>query len=281
MIKISELYYYPIKSCAGWKVNSAELTATGFAHDREFVIATPAGRFMTQREFPRMALIQPHITDSTLTLSAPTMQPLSLPIIQQGDPQAVTVWRSTVQAIDQGNGAAQWLSQFLQAELRLFTMQAGVERKINPAFAQGSNDIVSFADGYSILVIAQASLDNLNSKLAEPMPMTRFRPNIVVTGCDHHAPDRWRHITIGNIPMTGAKPCARCAVTTVDPSTGIKGKEPLTTLATYRKFPNGVMFGMNLIQHKLGTLTVGDAIRINMLHDADWVGQKDLAATWE
>ncbi|HFC11850.1 MAG TPA: MOSC domain-containing protein, partial [Anaerolineae bacterium] len=220
MIKISELYYYPIKSCAGWRVDSAELTPTGFAHDREFVVATPQGHFVTQRELPRMALIRPKIAHNQLTLTAPTMSPISLPITQQGKAQSVTVWRSTVQAIDQGDGAAQWLSQFLKAELRLFTMQAGFTRKINPAFAQAANDIVSFADGYSILVIAQASLDNLNSKLAEPLPMTRFRPNIVVTGCDPHATDRWRHITIGDIPMTGAKPCARCAVTTVDPSTG-------------------------------------------------------------
>ncbi len=281
MITVSEVRYYPIKGCAGWRVDSAELTATGLLNDRLLVITTPDGMFLTQRKHPRMALIRPTIVGNQLMLAAPGMAMTTVNIARRGDAKAVTVWRDTIAAIDQGDRVAKWLSKFLQADVRLMAMDETHERKVDPNFATGAGDIVSLADGYALLAISQASLDMLNSKLAEPIGMERFRPNIVLSGTDPHAEDQWRKLRIGNIEMTGAKPCARCSVITVDQSTGIMGKEPNTTLASYRKFPRGIMFGMNLIHHNLGTISIGDEVVVSETHDPAWIAESALAQTWK
>ena len=274
MIHVTDLFYYPIKSCAGIRVDSAELTPTGLKHDRMLLITTPEGEFLTQRIFPRMALIRPKVTDTHLTLDAPGMQSITVPIQRDGDSHPVTIWRDMAQAVSQGVEANQWVSEFLQADLRLVAMANGFERRVDPGFAQPS-DIVSFADGYAILVISQASLDILNEKLDEPIGMERFRPNIVVTGSKPHAEDTWHKFHIGDVPFSGVKPCARCKVVTVDQQTGIMGREPNRTLAGYRRFPRGVMFGMNLIHHKLGTISIGDTLSIEDTHAESWIKRED------
>ena len=275
MVQISDLYIYPIKGCAGSRVNSAELTATGFANDRLLMFTTPSGQFVTQRKYPKMALIRPKIEGHTLTLDAPDMPTITLPIQRHGDPKRVVVWRDAVDAIDQGDGVAEWAKQFLGADLRLVAMMDGAKRHINPDFAFSPEDVNSFSDGYATLILSQASLDLLNSKLDAAVGMDRFRPNIVVTGCDPHAEDFWKQLRIAGVSFSNVKPCARCSVPTVNQQTGVMGKEPNRTLARYRKFPNGVMFGANLVHHDFGRLAIGDAIEIDAMHPTDWVGRED------
>lgn len=281
MIKVSALYYYPIKSCAGWRVDSADLTPTGLRNDRQLVVTTPDGMFLTQRKFPRMALIRPTLSGNRLMLKAPGMTFETINVTRQGDTKPVTVWRDTVQAVDQGERAASWFSKYLGTDVRLMALSETHQRRVDPNFSRSFDDVVSLADAYAALLISQASLDQLNEKLDEPVGMERFRPNIVVTGSAPHAEDTWREFRIGGIKMTGAKPCARCSVVTVDQQTGVMGKEPNKTLATYRKFPRGIMFGMNLIHHNLGTISIGDELVIEETHTTGWIGEADYSATWK
>lgn len=256
-------------------MTSAEMTATGLQNDRLLMFTTPAGQFVTQRIYPKMALIRPKINGNTLTLNAPNMPTLTLQIQRQGEPVSVVVWRDTVDAIDQGESVAAWVKQYLGADLRLVAMKEGAKRPINADFAFSAEDVNSFSDGYATLILSQASLDLLNSKLDEPIGMDRFRPNIVVSGCDAHEEDMWSKLRIAGVSFSGAKPCARCAVPTVNQQTGVMGKEPNRTLAGYRKFPNGVMFGANLIHHNLNTLSVGDIVTADAMHPADWMSRDD------
>lgn len=274
-MQVQELFIYPVKSCAGIRLESAELTPTGLKHDREFVIARPNGMFVTQRLFPRMALIQPTFDGEVLTLNAPEMEEFRIVKDASRHISNVTVWDSIVLAADQGDEAAAWLTAYLGVELRLFGMCDETHRPIDPNFAHSPADVVSFADGYAMLVISQASLDHLNEKVDFPVGMDRFRPNIVVSDATPHAEDRWKSLYIRDIPMSGVKPCARCAIVTVDQQTGVMGKEPNRTLATYRRFPRGVMFGMNLIHHATGEIRVGDSVCVEALHSADWINSID------
>ncbi len=265
-MQVQDLYIYPVKSCAGIRLESADLTPTGLKHDREYVITKPDGMFVTQRQLPRLALIKPRIADNVLTLDAPDMETLRIVKNEDANIQPVTVWNSTVLAADQGDAVAAWLQSYLGVELRLFALCAATHRPINPDFARNPDDVVSFADGYAMLLISQASLDGLNEKLAEQVGMERFRPNIVVSGATPHAEDFWKELHINDIPMSGVKLCARCSIPAIDQATAKMGKEPNRTLASYRRHERGVMFGMNMVHHALGTLRVGDAVTINEHH---------------
>ncbi len=263
---ISGLFYYPIKSCRGFAAESALVTRRGVEHDRLMMLVDDKCNFLTQREFPRMALIEPHILPSErgdyLTLRAAGTRELGLPITDVGQRRSVVVWRSTCQAVDQGDAAAEWLSNFLGSSVRLVRIADEFKREVNPDFAVTPDDETSFSDGYPILIISQASLDDLNHRLATPLPMNRFRPNIVVDGCAAFAEDSWQRIRIGGIEFALVKPCARCQVTTTDQQSAEVGKEPLTTLATYRRIDGKVMFGQNVIGLGTGTLHVGDPIEV-------------------
>ncbi|MEM7344248.1 MAG: MOSC N-terminal beta barrel domain-containing protein [Chloroflexota bacterium] len=263
MTHISALYCYPIKSCAGHALEAAVMTPRGIKHDREFMIVDENGDFLTQREYPTMALVRPEVTDTTLTLNAPDMPTLSIDIQKTGTPHSVVVWRSTCDAIDQGNEVAIWLSTYFKTPCRLVRMGEQFVRHVNQDFAKRPDDQVSFADGYPFLLISEASLADLNKRLSTPLPMNRFRPNIVVTECLPFAEDYWEQIKLGDVGFDVVKACARCTITTVDQSTAETGKEPLKTLATYRNNPDkGVLFGQNLLQHRNGTLSVGDKVTI-------------------
>jgi len=188
---------------------------------------------------------------------------LSLLCDQTGAQIDVVIWKDHCKAVDQGAQAAQWLSAYLGTACRLVHIPDGYVRQVDQLYANTKQDQVGFADGYPLLLISQASLDDLNTRLAEPLPMTRFRPNIVVSGCTPFAEDTWKTIRIGDMLFTLAKPCARCVLTTVDPQTGIQGKEPLKTLATYRHLPGkGVLFGQNLIQKHTGSIRVHDTVQV-------------------
>ena len=259
--RVSSLNFYPVKSCRGTPLSEAAIGARGIVGDRSFMLVNGDGRFLSQREIPRMALVEPRLTDATLSLAAPGREALSIPMLTDGERRRVTVWRDSCDAIDQGNEAAEWASDFLGVSCRLVRIAADAVRPVDRDFAVSDSDQVSFVDGYPFLLTTEESLADLNDRMDAPLPMNRFRPNIVVSGVEPFAEDGWRRIRIGEIEFSVVKPCARCAITTTDQSTAKRGKETLRTLATYRDVPGqGVMFGQNLIHRTTGTLRVGDMV---------------------
>ena len=263
MIQLSNLTYYPIKACRGFDVAESQVERMGLANDRRMMVVTPAGEFLTQREYPRLALVTPAVKNGMVTLSAPNFDSLQFGIQSTGTPTSVNIWKSKdVSAIDQGEESAQWLSDWLGVSVRLVHVADGFKRKLNPAYAINTDDHTGFADGYPILIISEESLLDLNSRLDSAVPMNRFRPNIVVKGCDPFAEETWKRIRIGGVEMALVKPCARCMVTTIDKDTLAKSKEPLKTLNTYRKQELGVIFGMNAIPLNEGEVNVGMNVEI-------------------
>ena len=260
---VSALYRYPVKSCAGSSLEVADLGPRGIAHDREFMLVEPAsGLFFTQRELPRMALIEPAREHCALRLRAPGMPDLTAPVLAAGQTREVLIWRDRCTAVDQGDEAAAWLSQFLRRPCRLVRMAEDHVRRVDPTYAVSEEDQVGFADGYPFLVISEESLADLNARLARPLPMNRFRPNIVVRGGTAYEEDRWRRVRIGGIEFHLVKACARCAITTTDQATAEVGREPLATLATYRRSERGVLFGQNAIHAATGSIRIGDAVEV-------------------
>ena len=263
MITLSSLIYYPIKACRGFEVDSSYVERMGLAHDRRMMVVTDAGEFLTQREYPRLALVTPERKDCTLTLSAPGYDSVQLPVQSTGIPWPVNIWKSKgVQAIDQGEEAAGWFSDWLGTSVRLVHIADGYIRRVNENYAVSPDDHTGFADGYPILLIAEESLVDLNSRLETPVPMNRFRPNLVVKGCEPFAEDTWQRIRIGEVELAIVKPCARCEVTTIDKETLEQAKEPLKTLGKYRKHKLGAIFGQNVIPLNEGRLRLGMTVEI-------------------
>ena len=263
--RVSALYHYPVKSCGGTRVESIEVVEMGPVHDRELIVADArTGRFLTQRDIQPMALIAPAIRNGRLSAIAPGMIPLEAEIVENGARLVTTIWKDRVESVDQGDEVAAWFSAFLHRGVRVVRKAAGVVCAVDPTYATSATGQVGFADGYPFLLLSDESLADLNRRLAEPLPMDRFRPNIVIAGCAiPYYEDTLGRFAIGGIGFSAVKPCARCKMTTVDQRTAQLGKEPLRTLATYRRSPNGgVMFGMNLIHHGTGRLTVGDRVVI-------------------
>jgi len=235
----------------------------GLQNDRCMMVTTPEGEFLTQREYPKLAWVTPTLKDGTLELSAPDFDSLRLNIQTTGTSQPVSVWHSKgVQAIDQGEEAATWFSEWLGVDVRLMHIADGFQRKLNPQYAVNADDHTGFADGYPILVISEASLEDLNSRLEMPVPMNRFRPNMVVKGCEPFAEDTWNRIQVGDVKLAVVKPCARCEVTTIDKVTLERSKEPLKTLGKYRKHELGAIFGQNIIPLNGGSLQLGMTVEV-------------------
>jgi uncharacterized protein YcbX len=226
------------------------------------MLVNPAGRFLTQREHPRLALIQPAADATTVTVSAPGMPPLTVERQADGPRREVIVWRDHCQAVDQGDEAAGWFSDFLGRPCRLVRLPDDVTRPVKPRYARRPGDQVAFADGFPFLLLSEESLADLNARLAAPLEMRRFRPNIVVAGAGAYAEDGWRRLRIGALTFDVVKPCQRCAITTVDQATAERGVEPLRALATYRQVRGGVLFGQNVIHDATGCLHVGDAVTV-------------------
>jgi uncharacterized protein YcbX len=259
---LSGLYVYPIKSCAGISLQRSDLSATGLRHDRRWMLVDETGEFVSQRAHPRMALISVRFAPERIIVSAPDMDELEVPLYPQtGDSIDVCVWGDTNRGALVSQEADRWFGEYLEFPCRLVHKPDDDSRLVDSSFAE-SGDQVSFADGFAFLLISEASLEDLNSRLEDPLPMNRFRPNFVVRGCRPYAEDGWSRLRIGSVPFRVAEPCPRCAITTVDQETGVRGKEPLRTLATYRKSDGEVIFGRNLIQDALGTVHLGDPVEI-------------------
>jgi len=257
LARIAALFVYPVKSCRGIAVERARVTARGLAagvSDREWMIVDDAGRFVSQREYPQLALVAVTIDGTHLTLNAPGLGPLVVPIGGNGRPvRDVVVWHSTVRAHDMGDAAAAWLSRWLGTSVRLVRFDFRRQRACNREFVGNSGAHTAFADGYPILVIGDGSLGELNRRLAAKgeveLPMNRFRPNVVLSGLDANEEDHLDTIDAGDVRLRLVKPCTRCRITTTNQDTAEVGTEPLRTLASYRTDDRlgGVTFGMNAI----------------------------------
>jgi uncharacterized protein YcbX len=259
-VTLSGLYVYPIKSCAGVSLQSADLSATGLRHDRRWMLVDETGEFMSQRAHPRMALISVRFAPERMIVSAPGMPELEIPLRNEtGNRIDVRVFGDTNKGELVGGEADRWFGEYLEFPCRLVHKPDDNPRLVDSSFAE-SGDQVSFADGFAFLLISEASLEDLNGRLEDPLPMNRFRPNFVVRGCEPYAEDGWSRLRVGSVPFRVAEPCPRCAITTVDQRTGARGKEPLLTLSTYRNTELGTVFGRNLIHDTLGTVRVGDPV---------------------
>ncbi|WP_022949451.1 MOSC domain-containing protein [Methylohalobius crimeensis] len=261
---LSAIYLYPVKSLGGIQVRARDLDRFGLHCDRRWMVVTPEGRFMTQREFPQMAVVQSELlSGDRLKLHHPDCGEFPVPAVDfEPNRMDVAVWNDRVDAVPVGKEADQWLSEAIGVSCRLVWFPDDALRPVDSAYA-GEGRYTAFSDGFPLLLIGQSSLDDLNRRLPEPLPMRRFRPNLVVTGAPPYAEDGWRQIAVGGIFMRVAKPCSRCGITTVDPATGrIAGKEPLATLATYRKRNHKVYFGQNVIPEERGTLRVGSPVNL-------------------
>jgi uncharacterized protein YcbX len=261
-ITVTQLNVYPVKGLKGIPVASALATARGLAHDRRFMVVDADGHFLSQREFPRMATLWTEIAGAELRLAAPDLDEVAVPLEPgDGEPLRATVWDFESMAIAPSREADRWLAEALGRPCRLVYMPDATRRESKPRQA-GPGHLVGFADGYAHLVISEASLEALNARLARPVPMERFRPNIVVRGCGPFAEDGWTDFTAGAAALRMAKPCGRCQVTTTDQSTGeVTGPEPLATLSAWRMSPEfGAMFGMNAVTVRAGEIRVGNAI---------------------
>ena len=259
---ISQVTRYPIKSCKGIPCTSAQVERRGFQLDRRWMVTYEDGLLMTQRKVPKMALISVAIGPDHLAVNAPGMPELLVPFDPtKADVLQVQVWADIIPALHVGTAPSSWFSRFLGIPAKLVMMPESTVRPVNPRYAV-AQDEVSFADAYPYLLLSEASVEDLNGRLESPLPMNRFRPNLVVKGCEPYEEDRWRVIQVGKITFHVVKPCSRCVLTTVDQDTGIKGEEPLYTLSTYRTRDNNVLFGQNLIATNTGAVTVGDRVEV-------------------
>lgn len=251
MGRIASLHVYPVKSCRGIDVASARLTPTGLEWDRRWMIVDAKDRFVTQREHPKLATITTRVADGQLELSVEGHSTLSVDVQADGEVRPVRIWKDNCSGIDAGDAAAAWLFRVLGASLRLVRIDDQVPRLANPEFAGAIPQPVTFTDGYPVLMISRESLAELNRRLPTPIPMARFRPNIVIEGVPAHAEDAMISFHFGGIVLRGVKHCTRCSVTTTDQLNGSRDprQEPLRTLKTYRhdRKLHGVAFGQNCV----------------------------------
>ena len=267
MLQLSEIYIYPVKSLGGIRLDKAEVTDRGLKYDRRWMLIDDNNRFISQREYPQLALFKVTIKDDNLVItdrkSGKILTVSHSPIYPNTPSLHVTIWDDEVSAWEVGKIANDFFTQALEMSTRLVYMQDESHRKTDANYSLKGDEITSFSDGYPILIIGQSSLNDLNNRLAEPITINRFRPNFVFTGGTEFEEDEWHEFSVGNIRFFGVKPCARCIMTTIDPETGEKkGKEPLLTLNRYRKAGNKILFGQNVLISQLGNVLVGDAIEV-------------------
>ena len=262
---LSEIILYPIKSVAGISVKQWPVVKTGLLYDRQWMLIDEQGQFLSQRKLPKMALIKSAIQDDQLMITAPVMSDLLIALKPaEGDWVEAAVWEYTGQARSVSAQADQWFSQFLELPCRLVYHPEESVRIVDPDYALDT-DSVAFSDGFPFLVVSENSLHALNESAQLSLTMARFRPNLVVSGCEGYAEDYWREITIGRIDFRLPKPCSRCSIPAINPETALIEKAPLTALNNTRKWQNKVYFGQNAIHNQTGLLSIGDVVQINKL----------------
>jgi uncharacterized protein YcbX len=261
MYKITQLWRYPVKSLAGGRHASLSIGARGPQGDRHWMVVDAEGRFLTQRQLPAMALLRAELHGDILKLTARDGERLQVAAAPRGESLQVQVWGDRVAALAPDGAADAWLSRQLGRPCRLVCQPADGVRRVDPGYGR-PGDQVGFADGFPLLLTSQASLDDLNGRLATPVETRRFRPNLVVAGCEPYEEDRWRRIRIGGLSLRVVKPCSRCPIPTIDPDTGERGAEPLRTLMGYRRRDSKVYFGQNLIHDGPGELAEGMELEV-------------------
>lgn len=262
-VQLSGLFVYPIKACGGVALEQAELVERGLAFDRRYMLVDKSGTFITQREVPRLCLVATAFDSDRLLVSISGKSTLELPrqaLAVDLQRRPYRIWDDVGSALEHPEGS-RWFSELLNDDVSLLYMPDAERRGVNPKRAR-AGDIVSFADGYPLLLMSEASLGDLNRRLPAPVEMRRFRPNLVISGGEPYAEDGFARVQIGASSFRGVKRCERCVVTTIDPETGEQGKEPLRTLSHYRLEDGNVWLGMNLIHDHPGLLRVGDRVLV-------------------
>lgn len=264
MSSLSGLFIYPVKSLGGVSLSQAQVEERGLQYDRRWMVVDEDRVFLTQRQLPQMATIAVEVTGDGLGLRSRrgNLPSLMVGLEAEGDSIEVQVWRDVVSAREVGAAAHSWLSEALGQNCRLVWMPDDSRRLVDPNIAH-AGEVTSFADGFPFLVLGQASLDDLNHRMDESVPVARFRTNFLVTGSEPFAEDSWGRFRIGEVEFEALKPCSRCVITTTDQQTGQRmGREPLQTLATYRTHQGAVYFAQNAVARTAGTVRMGDRVEV-------------------
>jgi len=259
---LSQIFIYPIKSLAGISVSDWPVDRNGLQYDRKWMLVDSEGQFLSQRRLPKMALLRTRIDADALIVSAAGHSELNLPLQpMDGEDLAVRIWRDDCIARLVSDKANAWFSAILDMDCRLVYHPDHRQRQVDQKYA-APGDQTAFSDGFPFLLIGENSLHSLNQQLSETIDMPRFRPNLVIADCSAYAEDTWRRIAINHIEFRLPKPCSRCSVPTIDPTTALTGKEPLATLNRLRKWNNQVYFGQNALHGNQGSLSVGQQVLI-------------------
>ena len=259
MLKLTNIYIYPVKSLAGIALQESETEERGLKYDRRWILVNDQGEFMSQRKHPKMALLIPAFENGNLLISAPDLSAIEISLENKSDDiTPVNVWGTDCKGYVVSDAHNQWFSEQLDTNCKLVFM-GDQKRDIKSLTNEGE---VSYADGYPYLIVGQSSLEDLNERLDEPVSINRFRPNLVFSKALPFEEDSWGDFKIGNVEFHGVKPCARCVMTTINQRTGEKGKEPLKTLATFRQRDNKIYFGLNAVLKNAGMIKVGDVLAV-------------------
>lgn len=263
-MQLDQIIIYPIKSCAGIELENSLVENRGFPMDRRWMLIESDGMFVSQRNSPQLSLIESKITESQILVNYPGMDQLGINI-GSSDRGLIktTIWDDQVKALSVCSEADNWFTKVLNRRIRLVYMNDVVTRPlVKDRLPKDQSFELSFADGFPYLLTNQASLDDLNQRLVDPVKIDRFRPNLNVSGFEPFEEDKWKLISIGDVKFQVVKPCARCHVTTIDQNTAQSSHEPLKTLARYRKYENQVLFGMNLVALNSGSVSINDPVII-------------------
>ncbi|MET9994771.1 MOSC N-terminal beta barrel domain-containing protein [Streptomyces mutabilis] len=270
--RLQSIHVHPVKASRSLALREAVVEPWGLAGDRRWMLIDDGGKVVTQRGQPRIALVAAELLPGGgVRLSAPGREPVAVPVPRGGTTVPTQIFRDKVEAVPAEDEAVHaWCSAFLEQDVRLVHLDdPATRRPVDPRYAL-PGETVTFADGYPLLLTTTASLDALNSLIARgehagegPLPMNRFRPNVVVSGTEPWAEDGWSRITVGEVAFRVAKPCGRCVVTTTDQDTSERGREPLHTLGLHRRTDGKLVFGQNLVPLGRGTIRVGDPVRVS------------------
>src|ERR1700733_9101353 len=268
MPKISDLFVYPVKSCAGVRVEDVAIVPTGFEFDRNWMVVDADGMFVTQREHPKLALVQPEFANGGLVLAAPGMKPLHVSANGAGAAVSITLFGEKHEALSTDAKADAWFSDYLGAPFQLAKCDPKVLRKGGVQYPERDAAPTSFVDNYGVLVISQASHASLNQKLPQAVPMNRFRPNIVVSGIDEHDEDYFTNARCGDVGLRFVNPCYRCSLTSIDQQSAMPGLDVLPTLSTYRY--DEAVKGVKLGAYAAISGGVGSVLHVDSDLDVDW-----------
>jgi len=263
MLTLSEIFIYPVKSLGGIGVDSAIAEERGLKYDRRYLLVDENGIFITQRDFPELALLKLSFNESGFKVlntkdGSQTLIPLESDSKKN---MTVTIWDDVCNAVQVNQDLDDWFSNAVNKKVSLVYMPDDEKRIVEKTYIN-EDHLVSFADAYPFLIIGKSSLNDLNTRLVNPIPMNRFRPNLVFAGGNAYEEDNWKDFKIGNAEFKAVKPCARCVITTTDQNTAQRSSEPLKTLSDYRKANNKVMFGMNVVCNKTGVVSINQKIEL-------------------